>query len=237
MEFHDFQIRAWTVDRKRAAVLVHSSPAGAMPQPETVPLDWEKLASFRKLFQPTSSSEMTAVTSLQLTTGGRELASVVLPDHVTGLLIRSLERIDPEDGLRIRLCLDGALSDLPWEYLVLPDVAEPKSPGGFLALDARVSLVREPPQPGRRKPTLRKKQRLLFFGTRLCSATGEDLWKTAEEKDSLFKALEPASALLETRAVLSNETDCQTALMRSKSRRWTSSITAATPMLRLVRDT
>ena len=214
MEFHDFQIRAWTVDRKRAAVLVHSSPAGAMPQPETVPLDWEKLASFRKLFQPTSASEMTAVTSLQLTTGGRELAAVVLPDHVTGLLIRSLERIDPEDGLRIRLCLDGALSDLPWEYLVLPDVAEPKSPGGFLALDARVSLVREPPQPGRRKPTLRKKQRLLFFGTRSLSATGDDLFKTVEERDSLFKALEPASAVLDKKSVLSNETNCQTALQR-----------------------
>jgi hypothetical protein len=212
MEFHDFQIRAWTVDRKRAAVLVHSSPAGAMPQPETVPLDWEKLASFRKL-----ASGIKKVTSIQLITGGRELASVVLPDHVTGLLIRSLERIGIEDGLRIRLCLDGALSDLPWEYLVLPDVARPKSPGGFLALDARVSLVREPPQPGRQRPTLRKKQRLLFFGTRLFSATGEDQWKTAEEKDSLFRALEPASALLETRAVLANEADCQTALMRSKT--------------------
>jgi hypothetical protein len=217
MEFHDFQIRAWTVDGKRAAVLVHSSPAGAMPQPEKVPLDWEKLASFRNIFQPTSTSGMTEVTAGQLTAGGRDLAAVLLPDQVTGLLIRSLERLDPEDGLRIRLCLDGALSDLPWEYLVLPDVAGAKSPDGFLALDARVSLVREPPQPGRQKPTLRKKQRLLFFGSRLCSATGEDLWKAAEEKDSLFKALEPASALLETRAVLSNETDCQTALMRSKT--------------------
>jgi hypothetical protein len=212
MEFHDFQIRAWTIDRKSAAVLVHSSPAGAMQRPETVVLDWERLGAFRKIFQ-----SLREVTPIQLTAGGRELASVVFPAPVVGLLIRSLERVDPEDGLRVRLCLDGALSDLPWEYLILPDVAGPRTPGGFLALDARVSLVREPPQPGRQRPSLRKKQRLLFFGARLQSAAGEDLWKTAEEKDSLFRALEPASVLLETRAVLSNESDCQTALMREKA--------------------
>lgn len=210
MEFHDFQIRAWTIDRERAGVLVHSSPAGGMQRPETVVLNWEKLAAFRKIFQSQAD-----VTPIQLTKGGRELATVVLPDHVLGLLIRSLERVGPESGLRVRLCLDSALSDLPWEYLVVPDMVGPKSPGGFLALDERVSLVREPPQPGRQRPTLRKRQRLLFFGTRLYSAAGEDLWEIAEEKESLFRALEPASALLERRAVLGNETDCQTALMRS----------------------
>jgi hypothetical protein len=147
MEFHDFHIRAWTVDRKNAAVLVHSSPAGAMQRPEKVVLDWEGLGAFRKIFHLTSGSAPANATADPLIAGGRGLASVVFPDPVVGLLIRSLERIDPEDGLRVRLCLDGVLSDLPWEYLVLPDVAGPKSPGGFLALDARVSLVREPPQP------------------------------------------------------------------------------------------
>lgn len=211
MEFHDFQIRAWAVDREHAAVLVHSSPAGAMPRPEIVPLNWERLGELRKIFE-----SLQEVTPLQLTVGGQELASVLLPGHVVALLIRSLERVGPEDGLRVRLCLDSVLSDIPWEYLILPEVATLKSPGGFLALDARVSLVREPPQPGRRRPILRKKQRLLFFGARLFSA-GKDLWKIAEEKESLFSALEPASALLETRAVLSNEMDCQTALMRSRA--------------------
>ncbi len=33
MEFHDFQIRAWTVDGEHAEVIVHSSPAGAMQHP------------------------------------------------------------------------------------------------------------------------------------------------------------------------------------------------------------
>lgn len=217
MEFHDFQIRAWTVDKKNAAVLVHSSPAGAMQRPETVVLDWVKLIAFRKIFQTASGQVQEEAIATHLTAGGIELASVIFPDAVLGLLIRSLERLDPEDGLRVRLCLDSTLSDLPWEYLVLPDMAGLKSFGGFLALDSRISLVHEPPQPGHNRPTLRKKQRLLFFGARLCSASGEDLWKTAEEKDSLFKALEPTNTLLEKRAILSNETDCQTALMRSRT--------------------
>jgi len=46
-----------------------------------------------------------------------------LPGRVVGLLIQSLERIDPEDGLRIRLCLNDVLTELPWEHLVLLNVA------------------------------------------------------------------------------------------------------------------
>jgi hypothetical protein len=217
MEFHDFQIRAWTVDRENAAVLVHSSPAGAMQRPEKVILDWEGLDAFRKIFQSFSGPALANATAAPLVAGGRGLASVVFPDPVVGLLIRSLERIDPEDGLRVRLCLDGTLSDLPWEYLVLPGVAGPKSPGGFLALDARVSLVREPPQPGRQRPRLQKKQRLLYFGTRQCDRAGKDIWEAAGERDKLFKALEPANAFLEKQGVLSNQKDCQTALMESRT--------------------
>ncbi len=37
------------------------------------------------------------------------------------------------------------------------------------------------------------------------------------ERQTLFRALEPASAFLKTQAVLSNETDCKTALMRSRA--------------------
>jgi hypothetical protein len=213
MEFHDFQIRAWTVDRKHAAVLVHSSPSGAMQRPEHVDLDLTKLSAFRNIFN--SNSELKVDDVATLVAGGRGLANVLFPDHVVGMLVRSLERIDPEDGLRVRLCLDSVLSDLPWEYLILPDVAGLKSLNGFLALDARVSLVREPPKPGRQRSKLQKKLRLLFFGTRLCSTTGEDLFETARARDTLFKALEPASSVLDARAILSNETDCQTALMRS----------------------
>lgn len=211
MEFHDFQIRAWTVDPEHAQVLVHSSPAGAMQHPEDVDLNRENLASFKRIFKepPRDPSNMLAA-------GGRELAAIVFPDPIQELLIQSLERIDPEDGLRVRLCLDSTLSDLPWEYVILPDMASSKSRGGFLAMDARISLVREPPHPGRKRPSLRKRQSMLFFGTRNCSDQGKDIWDAAGERDRLFGALEPASAFLKTEGILSSETDCQTALMQSK---------------------
>jgi len=41
MEFHDFQIRCWTINSTSAAAFVHSSPACAMHKPETVKLDYE----------------------------------------------------------------------------------------------------------------------------------------------------------------------------------------------------
>ncbi len=211
MEFHDFQIRAWAVDGVHAQVMVHSSPAGAMTHPQSVVLNGEMLTSLQSIFRnpPKDPSPM-------ITAGGRELAAMVLPDQIRELLIRSLERIDPEDGLRIRLCLDETLSDLPWEYLILPDMSSLKPPGGFLALDARISLVREPPQPGQERPSLQKRQRLLFFGTRNCNAQGKDIWDTAGERDRLFGALQPASEFLRMEGVLSSDTDCQTALMQSK---------------------
>lgn len=216
MDFHDFEIRAWVVDQAHVAVVVHSSPAGAMQRPEVTPLALESLSPFRKVFMDASGLKPDKITEL-IASGGRELASILFPEQVSGLLIRSLERIDQECGLRVRLCLDSQLSDLPWEYLILPKVVGLKSPSGFLALDARVSVVREPPQPGRERPRLQRKQRLLFFGTRFCYSDGNDRFECARERDTLFNALKPAGSFLNTEAALSNETDCQSALLRTKT--------------------
>lgn len=216
MEFHDFEIRAWVVDPNHAAVIVHSSPAGAMQRPEIVSLDLERLSPFRKVFMGSRGLKTGNITQL-VSAGGRDLATMLFPAQVIGMLIRSLERIDHECGLRVRLCLDSELSDLPWEYLLLPEVAGLKAPSGFLALDARVSVVREPPQPGRERPRLQRKQRLLFFGTRFCYEDGNDRFECARERDTLFTALKPAGSFLNTEAALSNETDCQSALMSTKT--------------------
>jgi hypothetical protein len=206
MEFFDFQLRAWAADNEQVAAFVHSSPAGAMQRPQMTRVDWESFGRFRSLLQ----SEIAQVDSAKLEAGGQELARTLFPDQVTALLMESLRGVGPDDGLRVRLCLDVTLSDLPWEYLFLPSV------GGFMALDARLSIVREPPRPGPSKPIPRKKRRLLYYGVRNCNANGLDLWQIAEERDKLLKAVEPASALLETLAVVSNESDCKTALLKSR---------------------
>lgn len=56
----------------------------------------------------------------------------------------------PNQGLRLRLRLDPALADLPWEYLYVQRGAGEKDATGFLALDPRLSLVRHEalPLPG-----------------------------------------------------------------------------------------
>lgn len=48
-------------------------------------------------------------------------------------------------GLRIRLCLDDDLIDLPWEFLYRPDGDAPAAQSGFLLTDGSISLTREPP--------------------------------------------------------------------------------------------
>ena len=45
----EFQIRAWQKDQTHAQVLVHSSPAGDIRKPLTVPCDLRRLDDDRKL--------------------------------------------------------------------------------------------------------------------------------------------------------------------------------------------
>ncbi len=97
MPFHDFEIRAWVVGRTQAAVVVHSSPAGAMQRPETVSLDRNRLSPFLDIFAGSSKIETEVIVGL-VAAGGRELGSILFPEQVIGMLIRSLERIDPECG-------------------------------------------------------------------------------------------------------------------------------------------
>ena len=77
---------------------------------------------------------------------GEELGARLFPRTVRPFLTRSLERIEEDEGLRIRLKLDTyALANLPWEYAyLLPPDTPPGQKGteGFLALNRRISLVR-----------------------------------------------------------------------------------------------
>jgi len=112
----EFQIRAWPKDQTHAQVLVHSSPVGDIRKPLTVPCDLRRLADVRNLFQ-TNGWFVQPRLEHQLVDIGHQLAEVLLPRPVYALLSSSLQIIAPEDILRIRLCLDPELIDLPWEYL------------------------------------------------------------------------------------------------------------------------
>lgn len=139
MHYHDFNLRArdWQADG-RFQVEVLASPAGEMRQPASVQLDAGRLA------RPLGKLEFKGIRSLEeLIPLGEELAALLLPEPVRALLLRSLDAIDAEEGLRLRLLLDDPpIADLPWEYVYLQRTAGEKGLAGFLALDPRIAFVR-----------------------------------------------------------------------------------------------
>ena len=183
MRFVDFELRAWQADDTHVQVLVHRSPAGCMRRPVTVPFS---LADFRgpaAIFEDgVWWSDGPAVT-MQMTAMGRELGAVILPPEALSLLDLSLARLADDDGLRIRLCLDPALAALNWEFLRRPQPHDSESLDGFLALDPRLSIVREPAWGGRSTAPVLQPRRMVFVGCRWDEDW--DRWDVEEEYQTL----------------------------------------------------
>lgn len=195
MAVAEFQIRAWQMDETHAQVLVHSSPAGDIRKPLTVACDARRLDQARRLFQ--SEWFVNPSAERQLIAMGRELTGVLLPRPVYALLLSSLQTIEPDAILRIRLCLDAALIDLPWEYLYRPDVDEAAALTGFLLFNHQISLMREAPVTARAQPAVTDKQRMVYVGT-LWSVGGgeEDRWGVRPEYQNLVSSLAPLGDFL-----------------------------------------
>ncbi len=140
---------------------------------------------------------------------GRRLAQTLLPPAVFSMLTRALDRLEPDQGLRLRLCLDDSLVDLPWEFLYRPDVKRGRW-GGFLALDRRISLVREAPRSVRVPRPSRRRERLLFAGT---PWPGHKEWGVEEEYRLLAAALQPVQDYLSTEFVNASGDNLEGALL------------------------
>jgi hypothetical protein len=112
-----------------------------MRRPVLVPADIKEMHS---LSQSIISDFFKGKAMIQKRAGdlGRKLSQIILPPPVFTYLVRSLERVQFKDGLRLRLCLDTRLVDLPWEWTWRPDAIDEDSLSGFLALNPRISLVR-----------------------------------------------------------------------------------------------
>jgi CHAT domain-containing protein len=98
-----------------------------------VPLDMETVADRleRRKLSPDNVADF-----------GAALADTLLPQPIREQLVRSLDGLPAEHGLRLRLRLPADLRPLPWEYLYLPREREPRDATGFLALDPRISITR-----------------------------------------------------------------------------------------------
>ncbi len=187
VRFVDFAIRAWRTDPQHVEVIAHSTPVGGMRQPVSV-----RQARIRP-----ADMEMGFSHSLERAAEiGRDLARVLLPDAVHRLLLESLRWAAdrPDIGLRLRLCLDDELIDLPWECLYRPELTGPALPAGFFLADGDLSLVREPPIVLLPAGTSERAQRLLFAGT-LFDGEMNDAWLVRDE----FATLRERTAALASR--------------------------------------
>lgn len=212
MTIAEFQLRAWRVEEKTIQVMVHSSPAGDIRQPLTVPCVLDDLDNERKLFQE-SNWFLNPDTQQRLVTLGRQLAQTLFPRPVYALLTSSLQALGPQDTLRIRLCLDPALIDLPWEYLYRPDMPTGTALTGFLLVDPRLSLVREAPTGVGGLPPLQGQQRMVFAGT-FWDGT-RDQWGVRDEYQRLAEALVPVKALLNLEFITAAGDNIDMALLQS----------------------
>jgi len=188
VRFVDFAIRAWRNGSQHVEVIAHSTPVGGMRHPVSVrqarirPADVE--------FGYSHSLERAAEV-------GRDLARVLLPDPVQRLLLESLRWAAdrPDIGLRLRLCLDDELIDLPWECLYRPELTGPAVPAGFFLADGDLSLVREPPMLPLPAESSERIQRLLFVGTLFDNPQTPDIWMVREE----FRMLSERTVALASR--------------------------------------
>lgn len=141
MVYSDFLIRAREWREGEILVEVNASPAGRMRDPQRAPLDRATVLPFlRDLEQKIPRGRLIEL--------GQLLADALLPAVVREMLTRSLDSLEPEKGLRLRLVLDDpSLAALPWEYLHRSRAGGEPGLDGFLVLDRRISIVRDEPIP------------------------------------------------------------------------------------------
>jgi hypothetical protein len=126
-----------TGERRFEVAVLHSPAGGCDPVERKIPLDLAILLTKLERRQ----LDITALITL-----GEALADLLLPDSLRDLFTRSLDRLRPDQGLRLRLHLPPGLADIPWEYMYIPRAGNPKDSDedvtGFLSLDPRLSIVR-----------------------------------------------------------------------------------------------
>jgi hypothetical protein len=151
------------------------------------------VTSFRDKLEARGSPEIARAEAVSL---GRALSDMLLPRAVHALLRRSIERVPRDAGVRLRLCLDESLIDLPWELLFDPDEPDDSQSSGFLALSARLSLVRCAQVQGRHLQPATSRQRVAFAGALYTLGKSDDGFETRTEHVALQGALAGVEQLI-----------------------------------------
>jgi tetratricopeptide (TPR) repeat protein len=133
-------------DRRLGAfkVRVLQSPAGEMAPGEAIMAEYND----KDLQSSLAKLDRRELDAPGLIAVGRTLAALLLPivakagaTSVRELFARSLVKVGPDDGLRLRLRLPADLAVIPWEYTYV-ERAGGEGINGFLAQDPRIAIVR-----------------------------------------------------------------------------------------------
>jgi CHAT domain len=192
MRYQNLDIEASNYHRSEESesfrVRVLASPAGEQNQAEDVSLDPNLRVELRQL-------ERRLLGMPDMISFGEKIADSIFPPVTRNLLRRSRESSkNKNEGLRIRLKFESLpLAELPWEYAYISPPNTPanqKTEEGFLALDARISIVRYPlldSPPGSLAASPHGKLRIV---TLLASPKGAAHLNLEKEQQNIQKALD-----------------------------------------------
>lgn len=192
-DYEDFVISASQLNARTVSVAVDASPAGRTAKAREVSFSAVEAEELYRSFY-TADGRMN-ITRAEAILIGKRLARVLFPGEIFPLFAESLATVSrAKRGLRIRLIMDAALLDLPWEYVYRPD-REQDGMSGFLLLDPALSMVRHAADPKIRIEPITGRQRLVFAGT--LWEGNRDGWEVAREFDELCEALTPVQRYIQ----------------------------------------
>lgn len=208
--YADFVLRARRIDARSIAITVKASPAGAMRTPITVAFSGAEAARIRDSFRVSAergTNGRSLITAGEATELGQRLARALLPPQVFRLLAESMAAVGNRrgGGLRVRLDLDDALIDLPWEYLYRPDRAQAQGVSGFLLMDPALSIVRMAASKRIAIEPITGSQQLNFIGAMWEGRL--DAWNVWREFDQLRTALKPVAKYLVPEFAVASDLD------------------------------
>ena len=121
---------------------------------------------------------------------GKTLADLLLPDEARKLFALSLEKLKPNQGLRLRLRLSPGIGNIPWEYAYIQRSAGEADSTGFLALDPRISIVRHEALPLSGDLDVTPRRRRLLIALASPREGGYDHLDLGRERANIEEALQ-----------------------------------------------
>lgn len=191
--YHDLLLVAGDVEKDQNGLVtnfcihVFDSPVGQGEKREIVTIPNDFTQRLRFLEKRDLDEDIEGQMDL-----GEVLAGLLLPPYARQMFSASLNRLGKQEGLRLRLRLADELSDFPWEYMYIQDTRGERTSSSFLALDPRISIVRDMamgvPPDGFGSPSLRRI--LVAMASPEPYNTYHKLEKLPDEQKSLKTALD-----------------------------------------------